>query len=243
MPMTEDPLAATRAAPPSTCTDCHTAGSACVADHRAVDQDQIKSRAAELAKALGVRAPQVKSGTLPRWWFPDGVWIRALVWNPVIVIGAAFDDLSASERDGVLAAAAVRAEMLRKAMFKYVIVFAIAIVPILALELAFFELGVSFAPAMTLVFTLFPALYLTSVILWSRRLVFRSDARLADVMGREFVEPLLDLDRRVRYRRRGVIGMVFDLACPAETRRAEAISYADSSRPAQADHNIAKADN
>ncbi|MFD3508053.1 hypothetical protein [Nocardia sp. NPDC058666] len=198
-----------------------------------MNQDLLRARAAEFAGKLEVRTPQVKVARLPRCWFPDGVWTRALVWQPVVAIGAGYDDLTEAEQEAALAAAVVRADMVRVSMWKYAVAFLLLSVPVFAVELALFEMSVSIVPNLTIVLTLFTVAYLGSMAVWSRRIIHRADAHLATVLGREFLNPLFDLERRARYQRRGLFGAFWSLTSPDETRREQAISYLDN-RPVPA---------
>ncbi|MFD3701588.1 hypothetical protein ACFWUP_00420 [Nocardia sp. NPDC058658] len=142
-----------------------------------------------------------------------------------MTIGAGYDDLTEAEQDCALAAAVARAEMVRASMWKYVVAFVVLSAPVFALECALFELSVSIVPNLTIVISLYTVGYLASMAAWWRRVVYRADARLATVMGREFLNPLFDLERRARYQRRGLFGAYWSLSTPEETRREQAISY------------------
>ncbi|WP_405163910.1 hypothetical protein OG203_01945 [Nocardia sp. NBC_01499] len=172
-----------------------------------------------------MRVPRVKLGRLPRKWFPGGVWVRILVVRPYIVIGPAFAELSAREQDGELARAVVHADLLRDGAPKLVAVgspislligglFGMLLVaaeaPMLAGLLVLAVVGVIVAAA--------------AQLMWERRIVFRSDRKVAEVLGLPVMNTALSLSRRVRYKRRGLIGIFFSLCVPNEARRTDALS-------------------
>lgn len=195
-------------------------------NHVGVDLDDLSTRAGELAVQLGVRAPRIKAGRLPKSWFPEGVLIRMLAVHPVVVIGASFDDLSAAEQEGTLASVTVQADLMRQSALK----FATAAVLLVGAPTWLFAygLGLADAPAplaLVLLLMTFGTGYFAAWVAWGRRLVYRTDRRIAEVLGRPVMHALLDLDRRLRYQRRGIVGIYVNLFVPSAANRADAISY------------------
>lgn len=195
-------------------------------NHVGVDLDQLSARAGELAVEFGVRAPRVKRGRLPQAWFPDGVMIRMMVLRPVVVIGAAFDDLSVAEQEGVLAGVTVQADLIRRGALKFCTAATILVgAPTLLLAYGSGRADVPVSPALVLLLMMFGVGYFAAWVAWGRRLVYRTDRRVAEVMGPAVMHRLLDLGRRVRYQRRGLVGLYVNVFVPGEAKRADAISF------------------
>lgn len=198
-----------------------------------VDQDQLRARATELAKTLEAHPPRLKFSRLPKPWFPGGMWVRVLLARPYIVIAPAFATLSEAEQEAELARAVVTADLLKSTLLKY----AAAVICLIALSVAVITLPLAAIIAtlglpnplgftLTEFLAVLPALgyALVAQIAWDRRIVYRTDRRVAESLGHPFLITTHHLSRRLRYKRRGLIGMYLSLCTPDESKRADALA-------------------
>ncbi|WP_433601810.1 hypothetical protein ACQPXH_08950 [Nocardia sp. CA-135953] len=76
-----------------------------------MDLDRISARSAELAAKLGIQSPRIEAGTVPRPCLA-GLYAR-IRKQPVLVVGSAFEGLTAAEQDGALAEHLVALDLAR----------------------------------------------------------------------------------------------------------------------------------
>ncbi|MFD6389525.1 hypothetical protein [Nocardia sp. NPDC060259] len=203
-----------------------------------MDLDAHTRRAQELAVTLGARKPRVKRGKLSEELLPDGILVRTLVFRPYITLTPPFDNFSEPERDSELAQAVVISDLTESGMPKFV---GIATVVCLALGgltgIAAAALDVPEGLGVNLVFALFIALwtclYLACAFVWSRRIIFQADRKVAEVLGVPWVTTSVQLSRQMRHKRRGVFGLYLGLSMPNEERRLEAIADLTAERAAE----------
>ncbi|MFD6463880.1 hypothetical protein [Streptomyces roseolus] len=207
-----------------------------------MNHDLLGPRAAELATQLGVRAPKVKSTRLlPKCWFPEGILAYALFLWPVVVLTPAFDGYSRAEQDALLAHWLVQAELSRTTLPKFLgaaLLFTVqTYVPInirvgLGDSLFFYYTyngwlvnGVELPHEMFwLAYSAWLGALVMAAFVWGRRIVYRADRQVAVVLGRHMANHILDVARRIRYQRRGLVGMYLNLLIPSEAKRADANS-------------------
>ncbi|WP_067715946.1 hypothetical protein [Nocardia yamanashiensis] len=198
-----------------------------------MDQDQLTARANELATQLGVSQPRLKFARLPKSWFPGGIWVRILIARPHIHISPTFATLSTPEQDAELARAVVASDILKSSLIKFTgaLVFLIAlptallVLPVTAL-IATFDLFHRASLTLSETITVLPVLGygLLAQIAWERRIVYRTDRILAESLGHPLLSTIHNLSRRLRYKRRGLTGMLLSLCIPNENKRADAIA-------------------
>ncbi|WP_194836711.1 hypothetical protein [Nocardia sp. XZ_19_369] len=187
-----------------------------VLDDEAVDLDQISTRIDELATRFGVPAPRVVAGG-------ERVQLRWRRGRPVVLVGPAFDELPAAEQAGVLSGAVVFADLLaaerRDKAWRTFGFVATAVIGIVAF--AGLESGIP--PWLVLLSSVlaFAISYLTMLTVRYRRLVYRGDRRMAQVLGRPLIDQALDADAARRSSSKGVQRIWHNLCVPDETRRAK----------------------
>ncbi|MEU8895709.1 hypothetical protein [Nocardia sp. NPDC048505] len=189
-------------------------------DDVAVDSEEIRARAGELAARLGVGAPQVRAGDVPEW-IAEGARVKLERKGTVLVVGSGFHEHSPAEREAVLASVLVIADLYRNARWKPFMV--LPVVFVLALPAGYFTglQGIPSGPVMVAAAALGLLSYFAAFMVWGRQLTYRHDRRVAESMGREAVERLLGLDERKRRELRGWPRMYVRLLAPTESRRAE----------------------
>ncbi|CAM4437838.1 hypothetical protein NONI108955_28235 [Nocardia ninae] len=186
-----------------------------VLDDGAVDLDQISTRIDELATTFGVPAPRVVAGG-------DRVRLRWRRGQPVIVVGPAFDGLPAAEQESTLAGAVVFADLLaaerRDNAWR---TFGFAEAAVIGL-VTFAGIVGGMPPWLVLLSSVlvFVISHLTLLVVRYRRLIYRGNRRMAQVMGRPLMDQALAADAVRRANSRGVQRLWIDLCIPNETRRA-----------------------
>ncbi|MFF2550754.1 hypothetical protein ACFVUS_07120 [Nocardia sp. NPDC058058] len=210
-------------------------------DYATVIQDRFRTRASELAVQLGLRAPKVEFLRLPpKCWLPEGVLAYTVFLREVIVITPTFEEFSPAEQDAQLAHWTVRSHLIRTALFKYlgatVLFTLLTFVPLnvtghfhghpFAFTYTGFLVNLVMMPRE--MYWLAETLWLASLcvigIAWKRRIIYRTDRRVAEMLGLSAMNDVLRVARRVRYQRRGIVGMYVNLGIPSEANRADAIS-------------------
>ncbi|MFB8005162.1 hypothetical protein [Nocardia sp. NPDC056000] len=199
-----------------------------MADYVQVDVDEIRRRSEELAARLGVRAPDVESGGVPPWCV-NGLRLRRSKRRVVLVVGDAFDGLSAFEQEGALAyvvAAAgdvAAAAGSRNSGFNRVFRL-IGFVVGVTISLTFF-LAVIGSPAVmgaAAVLALSGCAFVVVSVVWTRRMIYRTDQLIIEVMGRPTMDMLFARERRGP-RPPGVRGLYSRVAVPSDRQRLERI--------------------
>ncbi|MGI5218507.1 hypothetical protein [Nocardia sp. CA-290969] len=191
-----------------------------------MDLDRISTRTAELAASFGVRAPHVVAGKVPTWSIAG---LRYAIWKrpPVLRVEARFGDLPAAEQDGALAITVVAGDLYRrgayKTVFAYVLSFSVVSFPLLYLA------ALHRIPS-SLVFPVFMALYVCGYLLTfalrSRRIIYRIDHRVAEVMGRPVVDMMIDYGIRNDHLVRGFIRLYFTAFSPTVAQRVRRLDTA-----------------
>lgn len=184
-----------------------------------MDLARISTRTDELAAKFSVPALHVESGKVPEW-NPDGVRLRYRKRQPILVIGTAFDKLTAAEQDGTLASAVVIQDLFKTGLQKFGIAVTLVLVS-MAIALGYFGARNDMPT------WLFALLLVVEIVICyfvvhlarMRRIVYQLDRRRAEVLGRPHVDMMLDLDHRQRSEIRGFVGIVIKLATPSEARR------------------------
>ncbi|MEU1980963.1 hypothetical protein [Nocardia sp. NPDC019395] len=161
-----------------------------------MDLDRISTRAAELAASFEVRAPRVVAGEVPAW-VTERLRCSGRKRQPVLTVGAGFEDLSATEQDGALANAIVVGDLVRTGQAKTALAFGL---PFVAVGYPLIVVAVFQGIPVWAVVSVFAALYvcghLLTFALRARRIIYRVDNRVAEVMGRPVVDVMIDHDIR-----------------------------------------------
>lgn len=176
--------------------------------HLLVDQDQIEAQVGELAQRFGVQAPQVELGSAPDWCV-DGVHGRWTPENFVLIVGPRYDELSPLQQRGALAQSMVSADLQRAGIFAPAIA-TLMLLGVLHAAMSYLtgyatDLGI--LPeiprwqVLALVLVTFVVSAVAVHVFWFRRVMYRLDRRMTDVLGAEVVSSMLDLDERSRRRR------------------------------------------
>ncbi|WP_405165977.1 hypothetical protein OG203_13385 [Nocardia sp. NBC_01499] len=184
-----------------------------------MDLDSISACAKELAARFDVRPPHIEAGFVPKW-LPDGVHPLLRRRQPVVVIGTGFgDSLSAAEQEGALASAVVGLELAWAGRQKFALT--VGLVGAVAI---LFLIGVTGGPNWQSIVAATVAYAVWSVVatvVRSRRIAYEVDRRVAEVMGRPFLDLMFELDARQRSQRRSLAGKIVNLRVPSEARRAK----------------------
>lgn len=174
-----------------------------------------------------MQAPQVELGT-GSYWCVDGVRAYLRGDQTVLIISPAYDALSPAEKEGALAEAVVAVDMQRAGRFKVTMAFFFTVaVPYPALsylagyatrrggvpEIAGWQVGL-----LGVLASAAAAVVVHSV--WARRIIYRLDRRMLEVLGAQMVASMLDLDERSRIMARGMVGAFVKLVVPSKARRA-----------------------
>ncbi len=173
---------------------------------------------------------------LPRRWFPEGVLAYTVFLRPTLVVAPAFHDNSPAEQDALLAHGLAQADLCRTTLLKFVaaaLVFtALTYVPVnihaTVGDYSFYTglfIGVQLPSDMFwFAETVWLSTLVAAAVAWGRRIVYRADRWIADMLGLQAMNHVLAVARRVRYQRRGLFGMYVNLFVPNETKRADAVS-------------------
>ncbi|MBF6175056.1 hypothetical protein [Nocardia blacklockiae] len=191
-----------------------------------MDLEEISGRAAELATLVGAPTPHVAAGKVPNWSL-GGIQPRFRKRQPVLVIGSAFGTLSADEQWAALAGAVATLGVLWETRHRPV-VGTLLVVSVPYLVLSFLGGGVDgsleiwqWADLGVIVHIVG---FVVAQLLWTRTIACHVDRRIAEVLGRELSDLVLDLDERSRARARGITRMLLWLTLPSRSRRERALS-------------------
>ncbi|WP_280402695.1 hypothetical protein [Nocardia carnea] len=191
-----------------------------------MDLDRISTRTAELAANFGVRAPRIVAGNVPTW---STLGLRYATWKrpPVLRVGARFGDLLAAEQEGALALALVAGDFYRAGAYKTVIAFGLSFS---AVGLPLVYLAVLSGLPGSVVLPVFAALYVLSYLLTfavrSRRIIYRIDHRVAEVMGRPVMDLMIDHDIRNYHLVRGFMRIYSSAFSPTVAQRVRRLDTA-----------------
>ncbi|MFE3822469.1 hypothetical protein [Nocardia tengchongensis] len=146
-----------------------------------MDLDEFGRRSEELAARLGVPSPDVESGSLPEWCV-NGLRLRRKKRQTVVVVGAAFDGLSAAEQEGALAyvvaasgfaAAAADRDNTGLKRVSRIIGFVLGASISLTILLGAVGSSAVLASASVLVLSVFA--FGAVIVAWTRRMIYRTD--------------------------------------------------------------------
>ncbi|MEV0297732.1 hypothetical protein [Nocardia sp. NPDC050710] len=186
-----------------------------------MDLDQINTRTAELAARLGVQPPLIESGRVPQRC-AAGVFARLKKRQPALVVGPAFDKLTATEQDGTLAENIVALDLFRAGRFKFrVAVWFTAVLPLV--YLLFVADGYVLQPwqGALVGMVVYVICHYVGLVIWYRRITYQADRRLAAVFGRPFMDLMFELDARLWNQRPDFVRTLLKLLMPSEARRAQ----------------------
>ncbi|MEV0712547.1 hypothetical protein [Nocardia aurea] len=201
-----------------------------VSDHVRVNLDRISTRAAELAGSFGVQAPQIVAGNVPAW-VNERLLYSVRHRQPVVIVGAGFDDLSATEQDGALANAIVAGDLYQAGTFKTGFIFGLcATVASLPMAYVAIQQGVPNWVVFSVLAAVYVLGYLLTFALRSRRIVHHVDRRIAEVMGRSVVNSMIDRDIRDRPLLRGFAWLFRTVYSPTESQRVRRLDTSFGSR-------------
>ncbi|MFI9503109.1 hypothetical protein [Nocardia sp. NPDC052566] len=143
------------------------------------------------------------------------------------MVNAAFEELSADEKECTLVSAVVCLDLIKKRRVSLTTAVLVGV----GIGLGFVVgggLGVAYglhyisgwqlglcALAAAVIY------FLVQAIVRGRRIVYRLDHRVTEVMGRPFTDLMLDLDRRQRSEFSGPVSVCLKLAIPSEIRRTQ----------------------
>lgn len=197
-----------------------------VGDHDRVDLDRISTRTAELAASFGVRAPRVVAGNVPTW-STAGLRYATGKRPPVLRVGARFGDLPAAEQDGALAITVVAGELYRVGAFKTGFIFGFCSA-LIGLPLVFVAVLQQIPSSVVLpaVAVLYVLSYLLTFARRSRRIIYRIDHRVAEVMGRPVMDLMIDHDIRNYHLIRGFMRLYLRAFSPTVAERVRRLDTA-----------------
>ncbi|MGW4535977.1 hypothetical protein ACWEOI_33970 [Nocardia sp. NPDC004340] len=167
-----------------------------------MDLDEVGRRSEALAARLGVPAPDVESGNLPEWCL-SGLRLRRKNRHVVVVVGNAFEGLSAVEQEGALAymvaasggyaGAPANRDSAGWKRISQIVGFVLGVA--VPLTIFFTAVGSSAALGSAVVMVLSMFALLAVVVSWTRRMIYRTDHLVTEVMGRPVMEMLLARER------------------------------------------------
>ncbi|MFJ9365868.1 hypothetical protein ACIRRA_15830 [Nocardia sp. NPDC101769] len=195
-----------------------------------MDLDQINTRTEELAEKLGAQPPHAESGNVPQW-SSDGIRPLLRKRQPVIVVGATFGKLSAAEKDGALASAMVILDLIKTGARRVPLAVSLSLLP--AVMVVGFVAGEHGTPPWQVIAAALASYAIGRAVahmLWFRRVVYRMDHKVAEVMGRPSVDLMLALSLRRPSHPRGVVGIITKLSVPSEAQRAKRLDAIVSAR-------------
>ncbi len=145
--------------------------------------------------SFGVRAPRVVAGKVPAWVIEG---LRYSVRKqPVITVGAGFGGMTAAEQDGALANAIVASDLYRIGAVKILLTYSLCFVAVggpLVFVAAYHRTPTWVT--LSVYGALYALGYLLTFALRSRRVIYRVDHRVAEVLGRPVVDLMIDHDIR-----------------------------------------------
>ncbi|MGW0182989.1 hypothetical protein [Nocardia sp. NPDC003345] len=185
-----------------------------------MDLDRIGTRTAEIAESLGVRTPRVVAGKVPAY-ATERVRHSFYKRRPTLTVGAGFDDLPPIEQDGALANALVVTDLVRKGQTKAALAYA---VPAVAVGYPLLYLSILHGNPVWATLSAFIVLYVCGHLLTFglrfRRIGYRVDRTVAEAMGREVVDAMIDHDIRNRPSLPVLARLYYTIYWPSEARRA-----------------------
>ncbi|MEV0467055.1 hypothetical protein AB0I30_21090 [Nocardia tengchongensis] len=194
-----------------------------------MDLDEIGRRSEELAARLGVPSPDVESGSLPEWCL-NGLRLHRRKRQAVVVVGATFDGLSAAEQEGALAyvvaaagfvvAAAGRDNTGLKRVSR---ILGFVLGAALSLTIVLGAMGSSAALASASVMVLSVFAFVAMIVAWTRRMIYRTDHLVTEVMGRPVMDMLFAREHRGP-RPPGLRGLYSRVAVPSDRQRLERLN-------------------
>ncbi|MFE3099222.1 hypothetical protein [Nocardia tengchongensis] len=193
-----------------------------------MDLDEFGRRSEELAARLGVPSPDVESGSLPEWCM-NGLRLRRKKRQSVVVVGSAFDGLSAAEQEGALAyvvaasgfAAAARDDSSNAGLKRVSRIIGFVFGGSISLTVFLCVLGspaAALVSALVLVLSLFA--FIAVIVSWTRQMIYRTDRLVTDVMGRPVMDMLFERERGGP-RPPGLQGLYARVGIPSDRRRLE----------------------
>ncbi|MFR9753435.1 hypothetical protein ACL02S_20710 [Nocardia sp. 004] len=191
-----------------------------------MELDQIRTLAGQLAARFGIQPPPVESGKVPKWSL-DGLWARRRKGQPVLLVGSAFNNyLSPAEQEGALAAAVVSLDLVKTRRRKFLIT---SYFSLLAVGMILVFAGGLFRRTHNIDVPswLLPALigggfaisYYMTIAVWLRRIIYHTDRRVAELMGRPVIDMLLNIDNRGQPQPRILVAAFLMIVVPSKTQR------------------------
>ncbi|MEV0331202.1 hypothetical protein [Nocardia sp. NPDC050717] len=188
-----------------------------------MDQDRIKAQVDELADLFDVQAPPVRLGEVPDWC-ADGVHPQWIDTQIVLVVGPAFDALTPDERRGALAEAVLSSKLQISGQFKLAMITLTVTAALYLITGQAAEAGLLPASAWWLRATLATIggvlLFLTAYVVHTRRIIYRVDQRMSQILGADTVAATLELDERSR----DSAGFLLELSIPSKNRRLQRLT-------------------
>lgn len=179
---------------------------------------------------FGVRTPHIEKGSVPAW-MPEGLRATTRRRQPVLAAGPAFGKLSPAEQDGALAIAMVALDLFSTGRTKLL---AAVTLPTLVVGLPLSYIagtqGVPIWVPVSAVTVTYVLGMVSAYAVWARRVSYRVDRRVADVLGRPVMDLMLDLDTRARTQLPRLVRLYLKLFSPPESLRSKRLDAA--SKPA-----------
>lgn len=167
-----------------------------------------------------MRTPRVVAGKVPAYATER---LRHSLYRrrPVLTVGAGFDDLPTIEQDGALANALAVTTLVRKGQTKAALAYT---VPFIAVAYPLLYLSILHGTPAWATLSVFMALYVFGHLLTFglrfRRIGYRVDRTVAEVMGREVVDAMIEHDIRHRPSLPVLARLFYTVYWPSEAQRA-----------------------
>lgn len=144
--------------------------------------------------------------------------------RPVLTVGDGFEDLPPVEQDGALANALVADDLVRTGQAKTALAFGL---PFVAVGYPLIWVSVSHGNSLGATLSVFVALYMFGHLLTfavrARRLLYRVDRRVAEVMGRPVADAMIAHDSRNRPQLPVLVRLMLAPYWPSEAKRARSL--------------------
>ncbi|MFD4404259.1 hypothetical protein ACFWPH_16025 [Nocardia sp. NPDC058499] len=160
-------------------------------------------------------------------WSTSGLRVPAWTWKPAIKVGAGFGRLPAAEQDGALAIVIVLGNLFRTGAVKAAVIYVLCFIAI-GYPLVFLAAysGTSSAVVLPVLLACYVFGYLLMSALRLRRIIYRVDHRVAEVMGRPVVDSMMDHEIRNAHLIPGFLRLYFALYSPTLAQRVRRLDAA-----------------
>jgi hypothetical protein len=163
------------------------------------------------------------AGKVPAW-ATERLRISGRKQQPVLTVGAGYEDLPTVEQEGALANALVAGDLFWTGRYKTALTFS---VPFLAVSWVLMYVAALNGFPASVVMPVFAVLYLFGYLLTfalrTRRIIYRVDHTVAEVLGRSVVDAMIDHDIRNRPLLPGLARLLI-APSPTEAQRAQRLA-------------------